>query len=59
MNRILVIGGTGTVGRQVVFQLLDRGASVRVLARHPEKAQFPSHVEIVSGDLTLPDTLDG
>jgi uncharacterized protein YbjT (DUF2867 family) len=58
MNRILVIGGTGTVGRQVVFQLLDRGASVRVLARNPEKAQFPSHVEIVSGDLTLPDTLD-
>jgi len=58
MHRILIIGGTGTVGSQVVFQLLERGVSVRVLARNPEKAQFPPQVEVVCGDLTLPDTLD-
>jgi len=58
MNRILIIGGTGTVGRQVVLQLLERGASVRVLARNPERVQFPSQVEIVHGDLTVPETLD-
>ncbi|MBS1841633.1 MAG: NAD(P)H-binding protein [Acidobacteria bacterium] len=58
MRPILVIGGTGTVGRQVVLQLLQRGARVRVLARNPEKAQFPPRVEVVHGDLTVPYTLD-
>ena len=33
MNRILVIGATGNVGRQVVSQLLGRGAQVRALAK--------------------------
>ncbi len=58
MNRILVIGGTGTVGSQVVSQLLECGAPVRVLVRNPEKVQFPAQVEVARGDLTLPETLD-
>jgi len=58
MNRILVIGGTGTVGSQVVSQLLERGVPVRILVRNPEKVQFPAQVEVVRGDLTLPETLD-
>jgi uncharacterized protein YbjT (DUF2867 family) len=33
-NTILVTGGTGTLGRQVVPLLRDRGATVRVLSRH-------------------------
>ena len=34
---ILVTGGTGTLGRQVVARLRDAGAKVRVLSRrsHP------------------------
>ena len=59
MNRILVIGGTGTVGRQVVSQLCARGACVRALARNPTTAGLPPQVEVVRGDLTLPETLDG
>ncbi len=35
MNRILVIGGTGTVGRQVASGLAATGAQVRALARNP------------------------
>jgi uncharacterized protein YbjT (DUF2867 family) len=48
---ILVIGATGRVGRHVVQQLVDRGASVRVLTRDPAKANFPAHVEVAQGDL--------
>src|SRR6266481_6011688 len=59
MNRILVIGGTGTVGRQVVSRLVASGAQVRALARNPGAADFPAQVELVRGDLTLPETLDG
>ena len=58
MKRILVIGGTGTVGRQVVSQLLQRGEPVRVMTRNPEDAGFPPQVEVVCGDLTVPDTLE-
>ena len=35
---ILVTGGTGTVGSQVVRELLARGAQVQVLTRDPAKA---------------------
>ncbi|MGB9465390.1 MAG: NAD(P)H-binding protein [Candidatus Acidiferrum sp.] len=59
MNRILVIGGTGTVGRQVVSQLLTKGVRVRALARNPLTAGLSSHVDVVRGDLILPETLDG
>jgi uncharacterized protein YbjT (DUF2867 family) len=58
MNRILVIGGTGTVGRQVVSRLAATCAQVRAMARNPDAARLPPQVEVVRGDLTLPDTLD-
>lgn len=56
-RRILVIGATGTVGRQVVAQLLEAGAEVRALARDPEVAGLPDGVEVVPGDLAHPATL--
>jgi uncharacterized protein YbjT (DUF2867 family) len=58
MNRILVIGGTGNVGRQVVDQLRGTGARFRVMARSPDATGLPPQVEVVRGDLTVPDTLD-
>src|SRR6058998_2040167 len=58
MNRILVIGGTGNVGRQVVYQLAATGARFRAMTRNPEAARLPAHVEVVRGDLTVPETLD-
>jgi uncharacterized protein YbjT (DUF2867 family) len=58
MNRILIIGATGNVGRQVVSQLPATGVRVRALARNPHTAGLPPHVEVVRGDLTLPETLD-
>jgi len=59
MNRILVIGGTGNIGRTVIAQLTAAGAAVRALVRNPDEAELPPQVEIWRGDLTLPDTLDG
>jgi uncharacterized protein YbjT (DUF2867 family) len=54
---ILVTGATGRVGRNVVQQLTQRGASVRVLTRDPAKADFGSGVEVVKGDLLDIDAL--
>lgn len=58
MNRVLVIGATGTVGRQVVSQLAAKGASIRALTRDPDTNRFPPQIDVVRGDLTLPETLD-
>ncbi|MFG3507545.1 NAD(P)H-binding protein [Streptomyces sp. NPDC047821] len=53
----LVTGATGTVGRQVVAELLRLGRPVRALTRDPARAALPDGVEVVRGDLTDPDTL--
>jgi uncharacterized protein YbjT (DUF2867 family) len=55
-QRILVTGATGTVGRQVMAQLLETGsAEVRALTREP--VDLPPTVEGVRGDLSVPDSL--
>jgi uncharacterized protein YbjT (DUF2867 family) len=59
MNHILVIGGTGTVGRQVLSRLAATDAQVRALVRNSTAAPLPPQVEVVRGDLTLTETLDG
>jgi len=57
MNRVLVIGATGRVGRQVVNQL-PQDLQIRALVRNPQTANLPPHVEVFRGDLTAPETLD-
>ncbi|MGB7193999.1 MAG: NmrA/HSCARG family protein [Collimonas pratensis] len=54
---IIVTGATGTIGRQVVEQLVKRGADVRALVRDPSKANFPTGVGVVQGDLLDVDSL--
>jgi uncharacterized protein YbjT (DUF2867 family) len=54
---IIVTGATGTIGRQVVEQLVRRGADVRALVRAPSKANFPTGVDVVQGDLLDVDSL--
>ena len=54
---ILVTGATGTIGKHVVEQLVQRGAEVRALVRDPAKADFSSSVEVVQGDMLDPDSL--
>ena len=54
---ILVTGATGNVGRQVVEQLVKRGADVRALVRDPAKANLPVGVSVAQGDLLDVDSL--
>jgi uncharacterized protein YbjT (DUF2867 family) len=53
---ILVSGGTGTLGRQVVPRLRDAGCQVRVLSRH--RRERSDGVEFVTGDLTTGEGID-
>ena len=55
---ILVTGGTGMVGSQVVRELLARGQEVQVLTRDASKAkQLPAGVKAVTGDLGKVETV--
>jgi uncharacterized protein YbjT (DUF2867 family) len=58
LQPVLVIGATGRLGREVVTQLATAGVPVRALTRRPETADLPPNVEIVAGDLTVPESLD-
>ena len=58
MRPVLVTGATGRVGRVVVDQLLDAGVPVRALTRRPAAAGLPAGVEVVAGDLSVPESLD-
>jgi uncharacterized protein YbjT (DUF2867 family) len=58
MPPVLVTGATGRVGRAVVDLLIDAGVPVRALTRRSEAAALPANVEVVTGDLTVPESLD-
>jgi len=51
MKRVLVTGGTGILGREVVPELLKAGYTVRILSRQPQIASPWPQVEWVQGDL--------
>lgn len=55
--KILVIGATGPLGREVVSQALAAGHEVTALARRPDQAGLPQGVRVLPGDVTRPDTL--
>jgi uncharacterized protein YbjT (DUF2867 family) len=58
MQKILVIGGTGMIGKPVTRALIKAGFEVSILARDPQKAQslFPG-ARIVPGDVFDPLSL--
>jgi deazaflavin-dependent oxidoreductase (nitroreductase family) len=54
---ILVTGGTGTLGRQVVPRLRDAGREVRVLSRG-NRQDGTDGIELVAGDLSSGDGVE-
>ena len=58
--KVLIVGATGTLGRQVARTCLDRGHHVRCLVRTRRKANFLQEWggELVQGDLLQADSLD-
>ena len=50
-KRVLVTGGTGMIGRPLVEQLLEAGASVRIAALDDPARAHPD-AEFTRGDLT-------
>lgn len=55
---ILVTGATGTIGGEVVKQLVEGGHRVRALIRDPAKAdRLCDAVEVVVADLSRPESL--
>jgi uncharacterized protein YbjT (DUF2867 family) len=54
---LLVTGATGNVGGEVVAALAGREEGVRALVRDAAGAVLPAGVDVVQGDLELPESL--
>jgi len=60
---VVVMGGSGFVGRHLAQELLSRGARLRVVSRNPERAAALKplgnlgQVQLLRGDVTRPDAL--
>jgi len=51
-RKVLVTGGTGFIGSNLVEHLLNLGAQVRTISRGNKKNELAKDVEIMQGDLT-------
>ena len=51
--KVLIVGGTGTLGRQIAKKAIDAGMKVRCMVRRPRKASYLQEwgCELTQGDL--------
>ncbi len=58
--KILLIGATGTLGRQIAKNAIEKGHEVRCFVRNPRKASFLQEwgCELTKGNLLIPGDID-
>ena len=56
---VLVVGGTGFIGKHLCVELRERGHEVTALSRSPEDETLPDGVETAMGDVTAYDSIEG
>jgi 3beta-hydroxy-Delta5-steroid dehydrogenase / steroid Delta-isomerase len=57
IGRVLVTGGSGFVGANLVTELLDRGHEVRSFDRAPSPVPAHPRLEVIEGDICDPETV--
>jgi len=57
--KILLIGGTGKTGKQIIIQALEGGHDVTALVRNPKKLRITDpKLAVVEGNVLVPETLE-
>ena len=58
--KILLVGATGTLGRQIAKQAIEEGHEVRCFVRNPRKASFLQEwgCELTKGNLLNPSDIE-
>ena len=55
--KILVTGGTGTLGKKFVEEAEETGDEIRIFSRKPKPEDYPCEIEWASGDLVTGEGL--
>ncbi len=50
--KYFITGATGSIGRQIVKQLVEQKAEVIAMSRVPENSNLPKEIKVVKGNLT-------
>jgi uncharacterized protein YbjT (DUF2867 family) len=50
MRSVIVTGGTGFMGRNLIMELVRRKYAVQALARHGSERKLPHGCKVIAGD---------
>jgi len=57
--KLLIIGGTGKTGRELIQQGLEQGHDITALVRKPERLKYDHpKLRVIKGNVLIPDTLE-